>query len=323
MALYFSYMARKPRIHIPGGFYHVILRGNDGQDIFFSDQDREHLETLVQDGIDRFKHRIHAYCWMSNHVHMLIQVSEVPLSKLIQNLSFRHARYINKKLSRKGHLFQGRYKAILVDAENYLHELVRYIHLNPVRAGLARNPKDYEWSGHQCYLGITRKSWLTVKYVLSQYSKGESTAQRRYEEFVLEGMNEEYRSEFHHGSAEGRLLGGDKFIEEVLEHADKKEERKYRTENIINSVCTKWRVSVEELTSFSRERKLSRVRSIIAFMVTEYGDGTLSDYGRIVRRDLSTLSIGVNRIRRKMEKDPVLQEQIRSVTNKLQRPISK
>ncbi len=154
---------------------------------------------------------------MSNHVHMLIQVSEVPLSKLIQNLSFRHASYINKKLSRKGHLFQGRYKAILVDAENYLHELVRYIHLNPVRAGVARNPQDYKWSGHQCYLGITRKSWLTVEYVLSQYSKGESTAQRRYKKFVLEGLNEEYRREFHHGSAEGRLLGNDKFIEEVLE----------------------------------------------------------------------------------------------------------
>jgi REP-associated tyrosine transposase len=281
------------------------------------------VETLVQDGIDRFKHRIHAYCWMSNHIHMLIQVSEVPLSKLIQNLSFRHARYINKKLSRKGHLFQGRYKAILVDAENYLHELVRYIHLNPVRAGVVRNPQDYEWSGHQCYLGITRKSWLTVEYVLSQYSKGEGAAQRRYEEFVLEGLNEDYRREFHHGSADGRLLGDDEFIEEVLEQANKKEERRYRIEDIINSVCKKESVTIEELTSFSRQRKLSRVRSIIAFLVTEYGEGTLSDYGRIVRRDLSTLSIGVGRIRRKMERDPALQEQIRNMTKELERQISK
>ena len=93
-------MARKPRIHIPGGFYHVILRGNDGQDIFFSDQDQNYFEKLVQNGIDRFKHRIHAFCWMSNHVHMLIQVYEVPLSKIIQNLSFRYTNYINKKIPR-------------------------------------------------------------------------------------------------------------------------------------------------------------------------------------------------------------------------------
>lgn len=323
LALYFSYMARKPRIHIPGGFYHVILRGNGGQDIFFSDQDREHLETLVHEGVDRFKYRIHAYCWMSNHVHMLIQVSEVPLSKLIQNLSFRHARYMNNKLSRQGHLFHGRFKAILVDAENYLHELVRYIHLNPVRAEVVTNPKDYEWSGHKCYLGINSKSWLTVEYVLSHYSERESTARRRYEEFVLEGLNEEYRREFHHGSAEGRLLGDDKFIDKVLEHADMKDEARYSTEDIINSACNKWRVTVEELTSLSRERKLSRVRSIIAFLVTEYGNGRLSDYGRIVRRDTSTLSIRVNRIRREMENDLDLQEQIRSMTKELDRLISK
>jgi putative transposase len=316
-------MARKPRIHIPGGFYHVILRGNDGQDIFFSDQDREHLESLVQDGIDRFKHRIHAYCWMSNHVHMLIQVSEIPLSKLIQNLSFRYASYINKNMSRKGHLFQGRYKAILVDAENYLHELVRYIHLNPVRAGVARNPQDYKWSGHLCYLGITSKSWLTVEYVLSQYSKGESTAQRRYEEFVLEGLDEEYRREFHHGSAEGRLLGTDKFIEKALEQADKKAERRYRVEDIINLVSKKSRVTIEELISLSRQRRLSKVRSIIAFMVTEYGEGTLSDYGRIGRRDLSTLSIGVNRIREEMEKNRGLRQRMRDMTKELQKQISK
>lgn len=316
-------MARKPRIHIPGGFYHVILRGNHSQDIFFSDQDREYLEILVQDGVDRFKHRIHAYCWMRNHVHMLIQVSEIPLSKLIQNLSFRYARYINKKLSRKGHLFQGRYKAILVDAENYLHELVRYIHLNPVRAGIAGSPQDYKWSGHLCYLGITRKSWLTVEYVLSQYSKQESTAHRRYEEFVLEGFGEDHRSEFHNGSAEGRLLGDDKFIENVLQQADKKAEKRYKVEFIINLVSKKLRVNAEELTSLSRQRRLARVRSIIALMVTEYGDETLCNYGRIVRRDLSTLSIGVNRIREEMGKNPLLREQIMDITNELQNQISK
>ncbi len=136
-------MARKPRLHIPGGLSHVMLRGNGGQDIFFSDNDRFYFQSLVEEGVKRFEHRIHAYCWMRNHVHLAIQVGEIPLSKIIQNLSFRYTRYINKKKSQIGHLFQGRYKAILIDADSYLLELVRYIHLNPVRAKLVTNPADY------------------------------------------------------------------------------------------------------------------------------------------------------------------------------------
>jgi putative transposase len=142
-------------------------------------------------------------------------------------------------LSRKDHLFQRRYKAILVDAENYLHEVVRYIHLNPVRAGIASSPQDYKWSGDLCYLGITRKGWLTVGYVISQYSKEEGTAHRRYEEFVLEGFHEDHRTEFHHGWAEKRLLGDDKFIENVLVRADEKAERRYKVEDIMNLVSKK------------------------------------------------------------------------------------
>lgn len=312
-------MARKPRIHIPGGFYHVILRGNDGKDIFFSDQDRNYFEKLVQNGIDRFKHRIHAYCWMSNHVHMLIQVYEVPLSKIIQNLSFRYASYINKKISRIGHLFQGRYKAILIDEESYLLELVRYIHLNPVRAKIRKLPEDYEWSGHLCYIGIKSNKWLTVEYVLSQFSKRQKTARRKYEEFIFEGLDGVYRREFHYGSEEERILGDDRFIEEVLGQVDKRLEKKYKVEDIIDLVCKNFKVRREELISLSRQRELSRVRGIIAFMVAEYGDGSLSEYARIVRRDLSTLSIAVNQIRKELETDIVLQKQLRDMTRGLTR----
>ncbi|MGH7800352.1 MAG: transposase [Thermodesulfobacteriota bacterium] len=312
-------MARKPRIHIPGGFYHVILGGNNGQDIFFSDQDRNYFENLVQNGIDRFKNRIHAYCWMSNHVHMLIQVSEVSLSKIIQNLSFRYTNYINKKISRIGHLFQGRYKAILIDEERYLLELVRYIHLNAVRAKIMKLPEDYEWSGHLCYLGRKSNRWLTIEYVLSQFSKRQKTARRKYEEFIFEGLDGVYRREFHYGSEEGRILGDDRFIEQVLGQVYMRLEKKYKVEDIIDLVCKKFKVKREELISLSRQRELSRVRGIIAFMVAEYGDGSLSEYARIVRRDLSTLSIAVNQIRKELETDIVLQKQLRDMTRGLAR----
>src|SRR5438128_1261231 len=113
-------MARKPRIYFPGAVYHVMLRGNGGMRIFFLDEDREYFYFLIGEGIRRYKYEIHGFCLMSNHVHFLLRVGNVSLSKIIQNISFRYTRWINKREKRVGHLFQGRYKAILVDDESYL-----------------------------------------------------------------------------------------------------------------------------------------------------------------------------------------------------------
>lgn len=157
-------MARKSRIHVPGGVYHVLLRGNDGQDIFFTGKDRARFSLLLQEGTERFTYLLHAFCYMTNHVHLVIQVGDVPLSKIIQNLSFRYTKYINKQKNRIGHLFQGRYKAILVDGDTYLLELVRYIHNNPLRAGLVKDPADYPWSSHRLYLGLDVLSYLTTDW---------------------------------------------------------------------------------------------------------------------------------------------------------------
>jgi len=252
-------MARKPRLHIPGGLYHVILRGNGGQDIFFSDIDKLYFESLVGEGIKRFGHRIHAYCWMKNHVHMAIQVGQVPLSKIIQNLSFRYTRYINRKMGHFGHLFQGRYRAILVDAESYLLELVRYIHLNPVRAKLVKRPEDYDWSGHKSYIGKKRESWLTEEWVLGQFSEHSGKSIERYKDFIAEGIGEEYRREFHYGSKGGRILGEDSFIEEVLKEEAEKEYTGIAVDRIIDVVCERYEVKEIELRSRSRLRKLTEM----------------------------------------------------------------
>ncbi len=101
----------------------------------------------MAEGVGQFGHQIHGYCWMGNHIHLAVQVVEVPLSRIMQNLAFRYTRWVNKRQGRVGHLFQGRYKAILVEAQSYLLELVRYIHLNPVRARLVEEPAAYRWSG--------------------------------------------------------------------------------------------------------------------------------------------------------------------------------
>ena len=127
-------MARKPRLHIPGGLYHVILRGNAQQDVFFTPADRRCFYELLTEGTARFDYRVHAFCLMTNHLHLALQVGDLELSAGMQNLSFRYTRYLNTRLNRVGHLFQGRFKAFLVDQDRYGLALVRYLHLNPVRA---------------------------------------------------------------------------------------------------------------------------------------------------------------------------------------------
>jgi len=159
-------MSRKPRIHLPGGYYHVMLRGNGGNEIFFSSADRSRFLLFVQEGIERYGHRVHAFCLMDNHVHLLIQVGKISLSKVMQNLGFRYTRYINHNRKSVGHLFQGRFKSILVEADSYLLELTRYIHLNPVRAGVCESAEQYEWSSHHAYLGSTATPWLHTQEVL-------------------------------------------------------------------------------------------------------------------------------------------------------------
>ncbi|MFO7813311.1 MAG: transposase [Pelovirga sp.] len=142
-------MSRKPRIHYPGAIYRVILRGNARQAIFFDEADRCRFSLLGQEGTARSGHRVVALCQLTNHVHLAIQVGDAPLSRIIQNPSFPHTRWINWQQQRCGHLFQGRYKAVLVDADSHLLELTAYIHLNLVRAGVVDKPQNYPWSS-QC-----------------------------------------------------------------------------------------------------------------------------------------------------------------------------
>jgi len=110
--------------------------------------------------------RVHAYCWMTNHVHLLMQVSEVTLGRAMQRIASRYARAVQKRRGTTGHLFERRHRAILIDADSYLLELIRYIHLNPVRARIVTDPADYPWSGHRAYLGLENTCWLTADFGL-------------------------------------------------------------------------------------------------------------------------------------------------------------
>jgi len=305
-------MARKPRIHLPGGVYHVMLRGNDGCDIFKSNEDHLTFEALLEEGVDRYEHRIHAYCWMTNHVHLVIQVKEIPLSKIIQNLSFRYTRYVNKKYNRIGHLFQGRYKAILIDSDAYLKELVRYIHLNPVRANLVKMPDDYQWSGHGCYTGLTVKPWLEINWVLSMFAKNIKIAVKRYSLFVMSGMNEGYREDFHYGCNNG-VLGDDNFFEKISGIPSKK--IVVNLNLFVQIILNYLNISEQELKSTSRNRALSEYRSIIGYLWKLNQIGSMQEYADWVGRDSSTVLRNISRLEERLTVDDVLRRFVDDLNN--------
>jgi REP element-mobilizing transposase RayT len=208
-------MARKPRLHLPGGLYHIIWRGNEQRDVFFDDGDRERFYGLLSEGVERFGYRVHGFCLMSNHVHLVVQSGDDTLSGPLQNLAFRYTQAVNRKRGRVGHLFQGRYKALLVDQDQYLLELVRYVHLNPVRARLVRDPDQYTWSAHRAYLGRMALPWLTTESVLGQLGGTPAVARERYARFVAEGIGQGHRPEFYSGDEDSRVVGDERFVEQL------------------------------------------------------------------------------------------------------------
>lgn len=181
-------MPRKPRLHVDGAIYHVTLRGNAGQAIFADDADRLRWETLLAEGVARHGHRVLAYCWMDNHLHLCLRVAEAPLSRILQQLVSRYARAFNRRHGRVGHVFQGRFHALLVGDDAYRLGLLRYIHRNPVAAGLVRDPRRYRWSSHGA-LGGERHApeWLDGAETLALFARDAGVARRRLHAFVMEG----------------------------------------------------------------------------------------------------------------------------------------
>jgi putative transposase len=178
-------MARPLRVEYPGAFYHVINRGNAGEKLFKSNRDREKFLIYLEKAVERFSLKIHAYCLMNNHFHILLETPLPNLSQSIQWINVSYAGYFNRKHQRNGHLFQGRFKSILVDADEYLKQLSRYIHLNPVRANIVKRPDEYQWSSYPSLIGKTKQpEWLETNWLLSQFGTQKKHAIMNYKDFV-------------------------------------------------------------------------------------------------------------------------------------------
>src|SRR5207245_7841442 len=181
-------MARKGRAEVAGGLYHVITRGNNRRQIFNSPVDYQKFLSLLSTQKAKLPFFLYAYCLMTNHVHLLIERQADSVGRIMHRLLTGYAQYYNRRYRRVGHLLQGRHKAILCQSDRYLSELVRYIHLNPVRAEMVSKPEQYQYSGLRAYLGLKPTGILDVDPVLRHFGAKKKLAREAYERFVAAGM---------------------------------------------------------------------------------------------------------------------------------------
>ncbi len=260
-------MPRHPRVHAPGLLYHVIVRGNNKQVVFSGDDDYRLFQKVLAGTAEKYPFLLYAYALMPNHVHLMIEVGEEPLSRVMQSMLTSFVRSINKKHERIGHLFQGRYKAIVCGKDSYAMELVRYIHLNPVRAGIVTAPEEWRWSGHGEYAGTDSTSIISPQIVRELFGDGEQ-GYGRYVEFLHDGMGKQYEEKFHPGEAHPFLGAA------VLEHSVQCDVRgvKLSLDEICAQICRNSGISEQVFKKKRSIRQAGRARrEFINKAVREHG----------------------------------------------------
>ncbi len=308
-------MARKPRISYPGALHHVIVRGNHKEEIFLYDRDRKRFIDLLEEYHERYLFKCYAYSLMPNHIHLLIEEADIPLSRIMQGIDQSYTQYFNTKYEKAGHLFQGRYKAILVDKERYLLVVVRYIHLNPVRALIVLKPEDYAWSSHNIYLSNKESSFIDKEFVLSLFAKTRKKAVKRYVAFINECIGQQASSEFESGN----FIADNEFIENVTRKYCRlgKKKAQISLDEIANLVTETLKIDKQQLFSKSRNRQMSSARGTIAYLAREISDISTNDLSSFFNRNPSTMTNCIRRITTKMRD----KDEISSIIEKLRRAI--
>lgn len=281
-------MPRKPRIEYFGAFYHVITRGNQKQKIFKETPDYEKYLQLLASYKQRQHFRIYAYVLMSNHLHLLIETQDIPLSKSLQGINQSYTMYFNRKYRTVGHLFQGRYKAILCDRERYLLALLKYIHHNPVRAKIAEATSLYRWSSDSAYRSKKESEGLTdVEAVLRMFSESRSRARQKYADFMDDGVSVKKQEVY--ATIDQRLLGDDAFVDRIVEEHGKpvkkeRRRREYTLARIAGAVVHAGQITVGDLRGSGRQREIAQARSAFTVLAKEYGYRGV-EIARYLRRD--------------------------------------
>ncbi len=289
-------MSRRSRLHVPEGFYYVVQRSNARQPIFTEPADYATFERLLATMLVRCRVRLHAFCWELDAIRLVVQISDMPVGRLMQRLSSQYARRVHRKQGESGHLFQQRYQALLIDPEVYLLKLIRHLHLLPVQAGSVGNPDDYELSSHRAYLGTANVPWLTTSTALKLLGARPEQANFEYRRMMFEAVAEEVLSFDRGGSEDPRVLGDRQFMTSIPRN-QRVHRSSYSLDQVIDTVSCTLGLERLEVLSRSRQRRLAMARALITWYATERGVATLAEVSRRLQRDPSTLFVAVERYR--------------------------
>ncbi len=320
-------MPRQARFDAPGTLHHAMIRGIEGRRIFEGDEDREHFLSRVRILVKETQTRILAWAILDNHVHLLLFSGKEGISTFMRRLLTGYAIWFNRKHRRSGHLFQNRFKSIVCEKDPYLLELVRYIHLNPLRAQVVKSVQEldrYPWSGHSALVGKHPNDWQEKEYVLGQFSPDRKKAIRIYHEFLSEGKDWGRRPELVGGGLirslggwsqvlslgrkrgeiehDARILGSGDFVQAVLQEAEEKIARQIRYQGgndsaaaIIKKACKAEGVNEQELLRGGRRRKVSQVRAQIACHLAREMGLPMAEIARKVGVGTSAIAMAIRK----------------------------
>jgi putative transposase len=279
-------MPRQARLDVPGALHHIMVRGINKSSIFDDDQDRQKFLERLGANVIEAKCSIYALALMTNHVHLLFKSGKKGISTVMRKLLTWYAIYYNRRLKRTGQLFENRYKSILCDEDNYLLALIRYIHLNPIRAGMVKTLDEldcYSWTGHSAVIGNKECLWMDTDYVLLQFNDTKRRARNAYRRFVQEGVGMGRQPELTGGGLvrslggwskvqssqrrgqkteyDERILGSGDFVTAIFREAEEKQIRQLKIrragltiQGVIEKECKAAGISQQELTSGSRRK---------------------------------------------------------------------
>ena len=281
-------MARPLRIEYPNAWYHVMNRGRRGEDVFSDKKDYEIFLAILRESTEMFGVRIAAYCLMPNHYHLLLQTPSANLSRVMRHVNGVYTQRYNRSRQIDGQLFRGRYKSILVDEDSYLLELLRYIHRNPVRAGMCDLTKQYPWSSHHAYLSAAKKwEWLHKRFLLEMFSDRPANAKRQYIEFV-EGEDSDLVTGFFGRKNLASIFGSQDFIKWVkakyyqLKKDDEIPQSRQLAPTIVEikeAVSRKYEVTASSLEEGKRGQ-VNEPRNVAIYLARKHSGLPLKEIGK-------------------------------------------
>ncbi len=319
-------MSRPLRIEYPGAWYHVMNRGRRREKIFRSHSDYEIFIKVLQETVENWNLQISAYCLMPNHYHLLVHTPDGNLSRCMRHINGVYTQRFNRNHRTDGQLFRGRYKAVLIEADNYLLEVLRYVHRNPLRAGITKNINDFAWSSHLGYISNAKKwKWLHKDFLLAMISTAKSKRKSLYIDFVIQD-EPEVIERFYSLKNLPSILGNDSFKEWVKEQFThllfKEEITKSRElapspEKIIALVCDHFKINKEQLT-ISKRGTENLPRDVAIYLVRYHCRDTLSRVGlHFGINNYSTVSSAVERVKLRMKRDIILQKHLKMIAKNL------